>query len=120
MDAAVVYLHKRLAQFKKLDYDMLKERNFVLAKACFKKEKTILDVGTGRGYMALVLARKGLTPTSVDQDRKILRAARNVLKYYKLEKSVVLRFMDAERLRSTRVPLRMKLTLIAEGQTIEV
>ena len=99
MKAEVRYLRKRLSQFKKLGYDILKERDFALAKAGFKKGKSILEIGTGRGYMALVLARKGLTLTSIDQNRKILRAARDILTYYELEKSVHLRFMDAEQLR---------------------
>ena len=99
METEVSHLRKRLSQFKELGYDILKERDFALAKAGFKKGKTILEVGTGRGYMALVLARKGLTLTSIDQDRKILRAAQNILKHYKLEKSAVLRFMNAEHLR---------------------
>ena len=99
MESEISHLRKRLVQFKKLGYNILKERYLAIAKAGFKKGKTILEVGTGRGYMALVLARTGLTLISIDQDRKILRAAQSILKYYKLEKSIVLRFMDAEHLR---------------------
>lgn len=99
MKTEIAHLHKRLVQFKKLGYDILKERDFALTKAGFKKKKTILEIGIGRGYMALVLARKGFTLTSIDQDRKILRVARNILKYYKLGESVVLRLMNAEHLR---------------------
>lgn len=99
VNAEIAHFRKRLAQFKKLGYDMLKERDFALAKAGFRKRKTILEVGTGRGYMALALARKGFAVTSIDQDRKILLAARSILKHFKVEKSIVLRRMDAERLK---------------------
>lgn len=87
----------RLKLFKKYGYDILKARNLILAKAKFSKAK-ILEVGTGRGHMAIALAKKGFKLTSVDLDKKAQYAARASLKAIKLDKLVTLKIMNAERL----------------------
>ncbi|HOX55030.1 MAG: class I SAM-dependent methyltransferase [Candidatus Omnitrophica bacterium] len=98
MDKNIIHLLQRLVQFKKLGYDMLKERNFALKKAEFKKNKDILEIGTGRGFMALTLAKKGFKVTTIDSDSRIQRIARSILRYYHLEKFVRFKTMDAERI----------------------
>lgn len=98
MNKAIAHLRKRLLQFKGYGYDMLKERDFALAKAGFKKDKRILEIGTGRGYMSLRLAQKGFKLTSIDYDRKIQQSARGILKHFRLQKRVRFRLMSAERL----------------------
>lgn len=98
MDKNIARLHNRLAEFKKFGYDMLKERSFALKKAEFKKDKDILEIGTGRGFMALTLAKKGLKVTTIDSDSRIQQIARSILRYYHLEKLVRFKTMDAERL----------------------
>lgn len=94
----ILYLRRRLAEFKRHGYDIIKERNFALAKAAFEKKKRILEVGTGRGYMVLTLAQKGFRVTTIDNDRKIQKSARSILKYFHVEKQVTLKTMDARRL----------------------
>jgi ubiquinone/menaquinone biosynthesis C-methylase UbiE len=99
MDENIRYLRKRLAQFKKYGYDILKERDLAFKKADFKKGKSILEIGTGRGYMALTLAQKGFKVMTIDSDSKIQRSARSILKHYHLEKLVRLKVMNAEKLK---------------------
>lgn len=98
MNIEIAHLRKRLAQFKKYGYDILKERDFVFRKAGFEKGKSILEIGTGMGYMALTLAQKGFKVTTIDTDRKIQRSARSILKYYRVEKLVRFKIRNAERL----------------------
>ena len=87
----------RLKLFKKYGYDIPKARNLILAKAKLSKAK-ILEVGTGKGHMAIALARKGFKLTSVDLDIKAQYIAKASLKAMKLDKLVILKVMNAERL----------------------
>lgn len=98
MDENTAYLRKRLTQFKRYGYDILKERNFVIKKGNFKKGKSILEVGTGRGYMALSLAKKGFKVTTIDSDPGVQRLARSILKQYHLKNLIRFKIMNAERL----------------------
>lgn len=88
----------RLKLFKKYGYDIPKARKFIFAKAKISEGK-ILEVGTGRGHMAVVLAKRGLKIVSIDLDRKAQDAAKLKLKSLKLDKYVSLKNMDAERLK---------------------
>lgn len=87
----------RLKLFKKYGYDIPRARDFIITKAKPSKAK-ILEVGTGRGHMAIALAKKGFKLTSVDLDRKAQYVARASLKAIKLDKLVTLKIMNAERL----------------------
>lgn len=87
----------RLKLFKKYGYDIPRARDFIITKAKLSKVK-ILEVGTGRGHMALALAKKGFKLTSVDLDRKAQHVAKASLKALKLDKLVTLKIMNAERL----------------------
>ena len=87
----------RLKLFKKYGYDIPKARNFIITKAKLTKGK-ILEVGTGKGYMTIALAKKGFKLTSVDLDRKAQSIAKAGLKAIKLDKLVILKIMNAERL----------------------
>lgn len=98
MSPDIAHLRKRLAQFKKYGYDILKERDFAFRKAGLEKSKSIFEMGTGRGYMALTLAQKGFRITTIDTDREIQRSARSILKHYHVEKLVHFRIMNAEHL----------------------
>jgi len=99
MNAEIVHLRKRLAQFKKYGYDILKERDFAFKKAGFEKGKGILEIGTGRGYMVLTLAQKGFKVTTIDSNRRIQRSARNILKHYRIEDLVRFKIINAEQLK---------------------
>lgn len=88
---------KRLNLFKKYGYDISKARNFVLAKA-MPIQGRLLEVGTGKGHMAVVLARNGLKLISIDLDKKAQSVAKLSLKTMKLDKNVLLKMMNAEKL----------------------
>jgi ubiquinone/menaquinone biosynthesis C-methylase UbiE len=88
----------RLELFKRYGYDIPKARNLIIAKAGISKGR-ILEVGTGRGHMAVALARKGLKLISIDLDRKAQQIAKAKLKAMKLDKLVTFKVMNAERLK---------------------
>ncbi len=98
MNSDIAHLRQRLVQFKQYGYDILKERDFAFKKAEFKKGKSILEIGTGRGYMALTLAKKGFKITTIDNDPKIQRSAKAILKHFGVVNLVHFKIMDAERL----------------------
>ena len=90
---------ERLKLFKKYGYDMPKARKFIISKAKLVKGGNMLEVGTGRGHMATVLAQKGFKFISIDLDKKAQDAARIHLKAIKRDKLVTLKIMNAERLK---------------------
>ena len=97
MDDVIKRDMERLKLFKKYGYDIPRARNSIITKAKFSKAK-ILEVGTGKGHMAIALARKGFKLTSVDLDIKAQYIAKASLKAMKLDKLVILKVMNAERL----------------------
>jgi len=99
MDPVIKKDNDRLKLFRNYGYDIRKARSYIIAKAALNKGDSMLEVGTGRGHMATALARKGLKLTSIDLDKKAQFAAKIHLKTMKLDKSVNLKIMDAERLR---------------------
>jgi len=98
MDNLIKEGQVRLRLFKKYGYDIPKARNFILAKAKLSKGR-ILEVGTGKGHLAIVLARKGFKFTSIDLNRKAQKVAKISLKGLRLDKFAVLKIMNAEKLR---------------------
>jgi ubiquinone/menaquinone biosynthesis C-methylase UbiE len=89
----------RVKLFKKYGYDIPKARNFIISKAGLRKGGSILEIGTGRGHMATLLAKNGFKFVSIDLDRKAQGAARIHLKAMDRDKLVTLKIMDAEKLR---------------------
>jgi len=98
MESLIKQDQNRLKLFKKYGYDIPRARNFILAKAKIPGGR-ILEVGTGRGHMAVALVKNGLKVVSIDLDRKAQEAAKLKLKSLKLDKSVSLKNMNAERLK---------------------
>ncbi len=98
MDNLIKQDQDRLELFKQYGYDIPKARNFIIAKAGISKGR-ILEVGTGRGHMAVALAKKGLKLVSIDMDRKAQQVAKAKLKAMKLDKLITLKVMNAERLK---------------------
>jgi ubiquinone/menaquinone biosynthesis C-methylase UbiE len=88
----------RLKLFRKYGYDIPRARKFILTKAKVSGGR-ILEVGTGRGHMAVALAKNGLKVVSIDLDRKAQEVAKLKLKVLKLDKLVSLKNMNAERLK---------------------
>ena len=97
MDNFVKQDQDRLRLFKRYGYDIPRARKFILTKAKVPGG-IILEVGTGRGHMAVALAKNGLKVVSIDLDRKAQKTAKLNLKSHKLDKSVSLKIMNAERL----------------------
>jgi ubiquinone/menaquinone biosynthesis C-methylase UbiE len=98
MDNFVKQDQDRLKLFKRYGYDIPRARRFILTKAKVPGG-IILEVGTGRGHMAVALAKNGLKVVSIDLDRKAQDAAGLNLKSLKLDKFVSLKIMNAERLK---------------------
>ena len=88
---------EKLTLFKQYGYDISKARRFVLNKARITQGR-ILEIGTGRGHLAIALAKKGLRLTSVDVDRAAQKAARANLKAAQVGRLATLKIMDAEKL----------------------
>jgi len=86
----------KLKLFKKFGYDIPEARKEVVSKA--KLSGKILEVGTGKGHLAVALAKKGLKVVSIDMDKKAQQVARGNLKTFRLDKHVILKIMNAERL----------------------
>lgn len=99
MDGVIKRDKERLKLFKKYGYDIPKAREFIISKAKLVKGGSMLEIGTGRGHMATLLARKGFRFISIDLDRKAQGAARTHLKAMNRDKLATLKIMDAEKLR---------------------
>lgn len=68
--------HFRMRQklYRNTGFDHIKNRDSILKRAR-PLYGEILEIGTGRGYMSLVLARKGFRIITVDSDADALRTA---------------------------------------------
>jgi ubiquinone/menaquinone biosynthesis C-methylase UbiE len=88
---------ERITIYKKFGYDIDRERTFVLEKSK-PLNGNILEVGTGKGYFTMELARKGYKVISVDISYNELNFALLNLEYFGLENQVTLRIDDAENL----------------------
>ena len=99
MDDVIKRDKGRLKLFKKYGYDIPRARKFIISKAKLVKGGSLLEIGTGRGHMATILAKNGFRFISIDLDRKAQNAARVHLKTMKRDKLVTLKIMDAGKLR---------------------
>ena len=99
MDDVIKRDKGRLKLFKKYGYDIPRARKYIISKAKLVKGGSLLEIGTGRGHMATILAKNGFRFISIDLDRKAQNAARVHLKTMNRDKSVILKIMDAGKLR---------------------
>jgi len=90
-------LRKRLLEFKRYGYDLPASRRFLLKIAGIRQGR-ILEIGTGKGHLTALLAKRNLAVTSVDLDKEVLKIARAHLSALKLSRGVFLREMNAEKL----------------------
>ena len=101
MEAKVLENHKRYFNrinfCKNFGYDIEQERNFILKKSKPIKGN-ILEIGTGKGYFTVELAKEGYSFTSIDISEKEQEFARLNLAYLGLEKRVTLKIDNAENL----------------------
>jgi len=99
MEKEVIENHKRYIArvnlYKKFGYDIEKERGFILDKAQ-PLYGNILEIGTGKGYFALELARRGYKFTSIDISEEEQAFARLNIKNFGLERNVNFRAENAE------------------------
>jgi ubiquinone/menaquinone biosynthesis C-methylase UbiE len=98
MDSLIQQDKDRLRLFKKYGYDIPRARQFILTKAKVSGGR-VLEVGTGKGHMAVALAKNRLKVVSIDLDRKAQDVAKLKLRILKLNKTVLLKAMNAERLK---------------------
>ncbi len=88
---------ERANLYKRFDYDVGQERNFVLEKAK-PIWGSILEVGTGKGYFTIELAKAGYGFTSVDISAEEQKFAQLNIEYFDLTKQVNFKIDDAENL----------------------
>jgi len=79
--------------YKAKGLDFLKSREFILEKAG-PLQGNILDVGSGKGIMALSLAKVGHSFTSIDKDEEMLKITALNLAYEDLLSKAELYVMD--------------------------
>jgi len=84
----------RIAIAKKFGYDIEKERQLIIDMSGPLKGR-ILEVGTGKGYLAIALARKGHYVTSIDISEEGIAKAKSVIKGMGLEDSIKLKVENA-------------------------
>ncbi len=91
-----IYL-ERLDLYKKFGYNIPEERNFILEKAS-PVEGKILEIGTGKGYFAMEIARQGLSFTSTDISETEQNIARLNLEYFGLERFATFQLQNGDSL----------------------
>jgi ubiquinone/menaquinone biosynthesis C-methylase UbiE len=92
---------ERLKTYQKYGYDTLKERRFILETAQ-PLSGSILEIGTGKGHMTIVMAQAGLRFTSVDSSAEEQEFARLNIEYlglldqvtFEIENAAALTFTD--------------------------
>lgn len=86
---------ERVAIHQQHGYDIEKERSFIIEKAK-PISGNILEVGTGKGYFTMALARAGFNFFSFDISAEEQKYAKLNLMYHGLEKQVSFGLADAE------------------------
>lgn len=88
---------ERLRFYRSFDYDLEKERDFILDKS-LPISGEILEIGTGKGHFALALAKRGFSFISIDISNQEQEIAMLNIKYFGLEKNVIFKIENAEHL----------------------
>ena len=88
---------ERTELYKKFGYDIEAERKFLLDKS-EPLYGDILEVGTGKGYLAVILAKEGHNFISLDISEEEQKFARLHLKHLGLEEKVDFKIGNAENL----------------------
>lgn len=87
--------HERERLFKKFGYDIEWERGFIVEKAQ-PLIGEVLEIGTGKGYFTITLAKRGHRFTSVDISEEEQEFVKGNLQHLGLEKQVDFIIEDAE------------------------
>jgi len=88
---------ERIKLYRKFGYDIETERKFLLDKS-EPLYGDILEVGTGKGYLALILAKEGYNFISLDISSEEQEFARLNLRHLGLEQRADFRIGNAENL----------------------
>ena len=88
---------ERIKYYKDFGYNIEEERRFILEKS-YPLYGDILEVGTGKGYFTVELAKEGHSFTSIDISDEEQEFARLNIKYFGFEKLVDFRIENAEHL----------------------
>jgi len=88
---------ERINVYKTFGYNIEEERKLILDKAQ-PLYGDILEVGTGKGYFTVALAREGYKFISVDISEEEQRLAKFNIKYFELEEFVDFKIENAEHL----------------------
>jgi len=86
---------ERIALFKSYGYDIERERNFIVEKAKPLYGK-ILEVGTGKGYFALALAKEGHSFVTIDISKDEQLYAKLNLAYFGVDNLAEFKIENAE------------------------
>lgn len=85
------YWNNRSNDFSKLRRKELESenyaswRNLILSRLPKTRSQKILDVGTGAGFFAVILAKEGHIVTGIDLSESMIKAARETLAAYNLD-----------------------------------
>jgi len=88
----------RVRLYKRYGFDIRLAKGFTLDKAGLEKG-SILEIGTGRGYMAVALLKRGKKFVSIDIDRAAQKNAGICLEQMSIDSGITLRIMNAEKLK---------------------
>ena len=86
---------ERLSFYKKFGFDIEKERDFIVQKA-HPIYGDILEIGTGKGYFTIALAKEGYNFTSIDISKEAQEFAKANIKYLGLGEQVDFKTANAE------------------------
>jgi len=99
LEKAIIENHKsyleRIELYKSFGYDVKGERDFVI-ECAQPLYGDILEIGTGKGYFAMVLAQQGYSFVSVDVSQKEQEFARLNADYFGLAKQIDFRIENAQ------------------------
>ena len=98
MDLVLSSLQKRLREFKQYGYDLPASRNYIWKRSGIRNG-SVLEIGTGKGHQTALIAKQGLKAVSIDLDPKTLKVAKTHLAALRLNQRVIIRKMNAEKLR---------------------
>lgn len=97
-EGAYRHFEERLSLFRKKGLDFEAYRTFIIGKLS-PIIGNILEIGTGTGYTALLLAKAGYKFTSIDTDKEAINTTARRLSYDKVLEKAKFYIMDAENLK---------------------
>ncbi len=87
---------ERVNFYRSFGYDLEKERDFIIDES-MPISGRLLEIGTGKGHLALALAKRGFDFVSIDVSAPEQRIARMNLRYLGLGKRGTFKIMDARK-----------------------